>query len=194
FRAQWLNQWPAQRTEILQGEDLLPPGRWQQLTDSGLGEFGPLWVAVEDNFGHGGAVAAAARTEDGRIEVAGWTFRDWDTAIEMALSLGTGRKIRQLLVGASMLSRVAPGTVPAPMPAGSRELRPCLALLRDLAATGMVVHEPTTVELDEAVLQARVKQAPAGLLLVPGTKSHLVRALVWAVGAAHKPGPMPVIQ
>jgi hypothetical protein len=79
------------------------------------------------------------------------------------------------------------------MPAGSRELRPCLALLRDLAATGAVVHEPTTVELDEAVLNARVKEAPGGLVLVPGQKSHLIRALVWAIGAAHKPQPMPTI-
>jgi len=193
FRAQWLNQWPQQRTEIPLGEDLLPPGRWQQLTELGLPEFGPLWVAVEDAYGRGGAVAAAARTEDDRIEVAGWTFADWDTAIEAALRLGEGRTIRQLIIGASMLSRVAPGTVPSPVPAGSRELRPCLALLRDLAATGMIVHDPQTAELDEAVQQARVKEVSTGLQLLLQEKTHLVRALAWAVGAAHKPQPMPTI-
>jgi hypothetical protein len=191
FKAQWLNQWPAKR---FSGDQLVPPGRWAQLVESGLQEFGPLWVAVEDAHGHGGAVAAAARTEDGRIEVDGWTFQDWDSAIDAALRLGEHRKIRQLLVGASMLSRVAPGTVPAPMPAGSRELRPCLALLRDLAATGAIVHDPATVELDEAVAQARVRETSSGLQLTLQEKSHLVRALVWAVGAAHKPAPMPVIQ
>ena len=116
FKAQWLNQWPTKR---FSGDQLLPTGRWGQLVEAGLPEYGPLWVAVEDAHGHGAAVAAAARTVDGRIEVDGWTFDDWDHAIDWALRLGEHRKIRQLLVGASMLSRVAPGTAPSPVPAGS---------------------------------------------------------------------------
>jgi hypothetical protein len=193
FRAQWLNQWPVKTIPSGLAETLLPAGLWAYLTEPGLSSSEPLFVAVEDDYGNGAAVAAAARLSDGRIEVDGWLTDDWDAAVLDVLRLGALRRIRQLLVGASMLSRVPPGTVPPPQPAGGAETRLGLPLLRDLAAAGVLVHDETTVELDQAVQQAQVKELSTGLSLLPVGDTHLVKALCWAVNAAHKPIPLPAV-
>jgi hypothetical protein len=194
FRAQYLNQWPDRFTGRDE-QDLLPAGVWEQLAEPGVSGDGPLWVAVEDNFGKGAAVAAASVLEDGRIEIDGWCCDDWDDAVASALALGDYRRIRQLQVGASMLSRVQPGTTPPPVPAGSRETGPGLALFRDLAAAGGVVHDTSTPQLDAAIGEAQVREQTAGGLALAkgGRLSHLVRATVWAVQAAHRPAPVPAV-
>jgi hypothetical protein len=194
FRAQWLNQWPRSKSEPVAGvEDLLPTGVWASLAEPVV-STGPLWVAVEDDFGLGAAVAAAALLDDGRIEVDGWLCSDWNEAVASAIALGRHRRIRQLQVGASMLSRVPPGTAPTPIPAGSAETRTGLALLRDLAVNGMVAHDLETSELDTALALAQVVETPSGgLRLTARGATHLVRAAVWAVQAAHKPTPSPAI-
>jgi hypothetical protein len=192
FRAQWLNQWPRGAPRA-GGEDLLPAGLWAQLADQELGSDGPLYVAVEDDFGCGAAVAAAVRLPDGRIEVGGWTCPDWDAALDDVAELGAARPIRHLQVGASMLARVRPETVPAPQPAGGAETSRGLALLRDLAMSRQVVHEPDTGELDEAIAAAQVREAATGLRLVPRGRPHLVKALVWALAAAHQPVFEPAV-
>jgi hypothetical protein len=194
FRAQWLNQWPKGLT-VLDGEELLPPGLWQQLAEPGLRSSGPVWVAVEDNFGNGAAVAVATRLDDGRIEVEGWLRQDWDSALADVRMLGTVRRIRQFQVGASMLTSVPLGTVPQPVPAGGAETRPGLAVFRDLCANRMVAHDPTAEDsqvLDDAVHAARVKETAVGLAIVTRPRA-LINALVWAVNAAHKPAPVPTV-
>jgi hypothetical protein len=191
FRAQYLNQWP--QATVASGEQLLPPGLWQFLVEPDVRGTSDLYVAVEDDFGNGAAVAAACRLDDGRIEVDGWLCRDWDTAILDVQRLGLLRRIRHLQVGASMLARVPAGTVPAPVPAGGVETRLGLPLIRDLAAGGGLVHDETTGQLDQAVAQAQVKELSTGLSLVPTDKTHLVKALAWAVNAAHKPVPVPSV-
>jgi len=195
FRAQWLNQWPKGLT-VLDGEELLPVGLWRELAEPGLRSSGPLFVAVEDNFGKGAAVAVCRRLDDGRLEVEGWLCKDWDSALEDVRMLGTIRPVRSLQVGASMFARVPPGTVPSPQAAGGAETRPGLAVFRDLCANRMVVHDPAgedSSQLDEAVLAARVKQNAVGLAVVSDPK-HLVNALIWAVAAAHKPSPVPAVR
>ena len=74
-------------------------------------------MAVEDNWGNGAAVAAAAQLDHGRIEVDGWRCDNWDDALVDVQRLVASRSIQQLLVGASMLNSVPPGMVPAPHPA-----------------------------------------------------------------------------
>jgi hypothetical protein len=194
FRAQWLNQWPRSKTDPSgKAEDLLPPGVWPALAEA-VDSEGPIWVAIEDDFGMGAAVAAAALLEDGRIEVDGWLCEDWDAAVQAALRLGQYRRIRQLQVGASMLARVPSDTSPMPIPAGSSETRTGLALLRDLALGGVLVHDLETSELDQALATAQVVEAPSGQLrLTTRGATHLVRAAVWAVQSAHKPAPTPAI-
>jgi hypothetical protein len=196
FKAQWLNQWPQRRVEVPIGvSDLLPPGLWEELAEP-VGTVGPVWLALEDDAGLGAAVAAATLLDDGRIEVDGWLCPDWDTAVEDALNLAEVRQLRQLLVGASLLNRVPPGTVPPAQPAGVRETRVGLALLRDLAANREVVHDPRRRDrehLDDAVRQAQVKETLTGLQLVARGPTHLVKALVWAVNAAHRPVPAAAI-
>jgi hypothetical protein len=190
FRAQWLNQWPLSSAPAF-GEELLPPGMWDRLRDSGLVSSDTVFVAVEDYYGKGAAVATAARLDDGRIDVGGWLRDDWDTAIRSDVEwLGSKFQIRQLLVGASMLNSVPPSTVPQPLPAGTRETRVGLALFRDLAASGMLTHDHLTVDLDRAVAAARVREVQTGLTLPSTSNSHLVKAAVWAVNAAHAPAPV----
>jgi hypothetical protein len=193
FRAQWLNEWPKRAVTDPDEEDLVPQGRWQELAEAGVAGDGPLWVAVEDDYGYGACVAAAGILPDGRVEVDGWLCPDWNTALADAVGLAAYREIRSLLVGASMLSRVPPGTTPAPQPAGSRETRPGLALFRDLAAGGQIVHDVSTVQLDDAITQAQVKEAATGLVLCSRGPTHLVRATVGAVLAAHRPAPVPAV-
>jgi hypothetical protein len=193
FQSQWLNRWP--RRQASQGggvEPLLPAGLWQELEEHVYAD-GPIWVAVEDDRGFGGGVAAAWELPDGRIEVDGWLFDDWDSALDQVGELAGIRPIRELLVGASLLDRVPAGVSPAPKPAGSRETRVGLALLRDLAAAGELVHDGTVV-LDGAVAAARVKELESGLMLERDRgPTHLVKALAWAVNAAHRPAPAPAI-
>jgi hypothetical protein len=193
FRAQWLNQWP-QRVVVPTGktEPLLEPGLWAFLAEPGLQGGGELYVAVEDDFGNGAAVAAASVLDDGRIEVDGWATEDWDAAMLDVQRLAALRRVRQLFVGASLLARVPVGTAPAPQPAGGAETRVALPLLRDLAAGGVLVHDDTP-ELDQAVTLAQVREGINGLALTTVGQPHLVKALCWAVNAAHKPAPVPAI-
>lgn len=196
FRSQWLNQWPKGIT-IADGEPLLPAGLWGSLHDPGLQwPDSPSWVAVEDDYGKGAAVAAAAVLEDGRLEVDGWLCQDWDSALDEVRLIGATRPVRSLQVGASMFGRVPPGTVPPPRPAGGAETRPGLAVFRDLAVNGMLVHNCDTQQLEKAIGAARVKEGAAGLTLIPTGDRHgrcLIHALVWAVAAAHRPAPVPAV-
>jgi len=191
FRSQWLNQWPHKLAEP-QGptEPLLAAGVWDSLREHPAPQgVGPLYVAVEDDYGLGAAVAAVRRTADGRLEVDGWLRADWDTAMADLEHLGGVAPIRSLLVGASLADR-APARA---KPCGSTETRTGLALLRDLAMNGQLVHE-TAAELDETMAIAMVREAPSGLFLLAKGPTHLVRAVVWALSAAHRPAPVPAIR
>ena len=70
---------------------------------------GPVWVALEDDYGLGAAVVAVGRLPDGRLEVDGWLRADWDTAIRDVQPLRLARPIRQLLDAASLKDREPAG-------------------------------------------------------------------------------------
>jgi len=190
-----LNQWPRRQQVTTGITELLPAGLWADLAEPGGMTVGPVWVALEDDYGNGAAVAVAGRTADDRIEVDAWTCPEgWDSAIREMQVLGLHRRIRQLLVGATMRDSVPQGTVPMPQAAAGAETRVGLALFRDLAAAGALVHDETTEELDKALLMAQVRESvTGGLQLVPRGPTHLIRALVWAVNAAHRPTPVPAV-
>jgi hypothetical protein len=194
FRTQWMNQWPRKLTEPTGNvEPLLPAGLWGQLVTPGLTDSGPIWVALEDNYGLGAALAAAARLPDGRIEVAGWAYADWDSAIHDLRGLCAARWVNEIQVGASLFDRVPDDITPEPAPAGTRETRAGLALLRDLVATGQVTHDIDTPDLDQALGDAQVKESPSGLYLMGRGETHLVKAAVWAIAAAHRLETIPAV-
>jgi hypothetical protein len=102
------------------------------------------------------------------------------------------RRVKQIGVGGSMLASLPPGLWPPPKPVGGAETRAGLALLRDLAAGGIVVHDDTP-DLDEAMSAAMVRERAAGLALEPSGPTHLIKALVWALHAACKPSREPSV-
>ena len=69
------------------------------LAEPGLDADAPIVVALEDDYGRGAAVAAVAPLDDGRLEVDGWEFADWDSAIDEVEQLALRRHIRELHVG-----------------------------------------------------------------------------------------------
>ena len=194
FQAQWLNIWP-QRLAAPTGatELLLPEGVWEGLTEDGVTSTGPLWVGVEDDYGLGAAVGAVGRAGDGRLEVGGWCCPDWDTAMANVAGLQENRGVRALMVGASLADRTA-GMTPRARPAGPAETRHGLALVRDLAAGSELVHDTDSLELDTAMIGAMVRVAPTGLMLAAKGSTHLVRAVTWAVAAAHRPAKVPAVR
>jgi hypothetical protein len=193
FRAQWMNEWPPKITDPTGNtEDLLPFGLWADCAVSGVSSSGPVWVAVEDAEGFGAAVAVAARMPDGRLELDGWLCRDWDSAILDVERIG--RPVKELLVGASLLDRVPSEMTPRPRAAVSTQTRTGLALLRDLVVTGQIVHDAdVTAQLDEVFAATQVRTTMAGLLVTASPATHLVKAAVWALAAAHRPAPVPAV-
>jgi len=192
FQSQWLNRWPRTMELTDLGEPLLPAGLWKGLQEPLEAHERPLHVMVEDDFGQGAAVAAAARLEDGRVEVDGWLCPNWETAVHDLQTLCVTRRVRSIGVGGSMLSSLPAGLWPPPRPVGGTETRAGLALLRDLAAGGMVVHDDTP-DLDEAMAVAAVRERQSGLMLEPFGPTHLVKAMVWALHAAAQPTRVPTV-
>lgn len=194
FRAQWLNQWPRRRT-LPPGnvEDLLPGGLWASLAEPGLEAGKDVFAGLEDDYGRGAAVACCARLPDGRYEVDGLLFDDWDSAVIWIQRLHLFRPVRELHVGASLLDRLPrDGSVPRASPAAASQTRDGLAVFRDLAVSRLLAHDVNTAELDLAVTTAQVRETVSGLQVARGPK-HLVKALVWAVAAAHRPAPVPAV-
>jgi len=79
------------------------------------------------------------------------------------------------------------------LPAGGAQTRVGLAVFRDLAAGGQIVHDVNTRDVDEAIAATDVREAPSGLLIVRGPR-YLIHAVVWAVAAAHKPAPVLAVR
>ena len=192
FRAQWLNQWPLALHRATPAEPLIIRERWDDLAGVGKPD-GPVWVGLEDHFGLGAAVGCACRLADGRWEVDGWPRGDWDSAVADVQALAEGRDVRRVMVGASLLDRLPADLRGIAEPRHGLHVRLGLVLLRDLAATGQLAHDVVTAELDDAISRATVRETPSGLLLLPSGVPYLIRAVVWALLAAHRPAPEPAI-
>ena len=74
--------------------------------------------------------------------------------------------MRRVLVGASMIDRVPNTMRGVSEPRAGAATRAGLALFRDLALGGMLVHDVTTSELDETLALTMVREAPTGLFLL----------------------------
>lgn len=190
FLAQYLNVWPV-RAGPRSGERLLPDKAWDALQAT-LETPGPVWVAVEDNYGEGAAVAVVAALEGDRYELDGWTVDSWDAAKADVARIAESRPISRLLVGAAVWQRV--GEIrPRPARAGATETRVGLALLRELVHAGRLAHD-VTPDLDEQIAGARVRPVPGGgLTLISTRRSDVLRAAVWALREAQYRAPRPAI-
>jgi hypothetical protein len=194
FDCQWLNRWPARRQQAGKGELLLDLDLWDSLQVHEPEVTGPYVIAVEDNLGHGAAIAAALRCTDERVEVGGWCCDDWAEAMSWVAQLAEYRPGSRLLVGAALLEHVPRGLGVARVErSGLTETRLGLVLLRELLAARRVIHDDTP-ELDAQLAACRVTPAPSGgLSLIPGPRSDLARSAVWALLAIERRRPAPQI-
>jgi hypothetical protein len=193
FDTQWLNRWPTRHAQRGKGVPLLDLEAWAD-AEGTAEQDGAYVIAAEDNLGHGAAVAVAIRTADGRVELGGWRCADWAEAMVWVERLAAWRPGSRLLVGATLLEQVPRGIGLARVErAGLTETRTGLPLVRSMLDARRLLHDATP-DLDDQLAQARVVPAPSGgLTLVPGPRSDLVRAAVWALQGIEKRPPAPAI-
>jgi hypothetical protein len=191
FLAQYLNVWPV-RTGPASGARLLVEGVWERAFGR-ADSAGPVWVAVEDNYGNGAAVAAVTRAGPDVYELDGWTCDGWETALDDARALIESRPSpSRLVVGQAIAARVP--QLRGVGRAGATETRLGLSLFRELVRAGRLIHDRTP-DLDAQVEGARVRDVPGGgRALMSSRRSDVLRAAVWAVREAQARAPRPAIR
>jgi hypothetical protein len=188
FRSQFLNVWPMHVSKDL-GSPLIDLADWAAC-DERVETTGPLFVAIEDNYGHGAAIAVAARTVDDRIELDGWSVGEWSEAFaDLELLAATADRV-YLTVAPSMIAAVDARFRPSI--SSTSDTRAGLVLLRQFSIAGLVCHYRAP-ELD-VLTTTRVVEGPVGLKIVPGKRTDLVRAASWALLAAYQSRPAPSIR
>jgi hypothetical protein len=187
--AQWYNRWPSLASRGA-GELLLDVGVWAAATGTVEAAL-PGWVAVEDFWGRGAAVAFVAGDGE-RFEVDGMICDTWAEAMVWARKFLEASPFSRLLVGASMMRSVPPDMPGRMQRAGGIETRRGLAVLRSLVADGRVVHDKTP-DLDTQIVGARVRPVVDGIQLVSEGRQDLLKAVLWALYFAHKPATAPTI-
>jgi hypothetical protein len=176
-RAQWLNIWPAKLSGGV-GQALVDVAVWASLRRPEDAAPGELWVAVEDNYGRGAAVAAVAALGGDAFEVDGQLWTDRAEALREAHGLVASWSGPATLVVSPALDD------DDAVRAGPADTRYGLSLLRSLVAQRRLVHDDTP-ELDGQLAAVRVREMPGGgLSIVGGHRADLVRALAWALRAA----------
>jgi hypothetical protein len=189
FRTQWLNQWPSKRLGNVKGDPLVDSDDWAALAGVAVDNRERIYVAVEDFGGLGAAVAAVCEQPDGRYGVDGWLCNTWTEAMTDVRRLMAHHDVTRLQAGASLLHQLPPGMRATPVT--SAVTRSTLPLLRQLAATGAIIHD--SADLAEQIDAVRVTEAVGGLMVVPGMRSDLLRAASWALAAASRPRKEPSI-
>jgi hypothetical protein len=196
-RCQWFNIWPRHGGVEGRGEPLLPDRAWAaRVAAIPAGDF-PAVVALVDNNGHGAAVAVVLpHVELGLLEVGGWCFESWDDAWSRAAIVAEKHRRSLVVVGDEMTPDAAR------FGRGTRFVAPALkatkiglALLRSHVATGRVVHDRDTADLDAQIGTARVVPTDAGLSLVraQGRRTDLLRGVCWCLVEAERPRPTPAV-
>jgi hypothetical protein len=168
-------------------EPLLADGAWECVADLGVGRPSAATVlAVEDYYGRGAAVAAAATNGDGRVQVWGSLHASRADAMAVLTVLAKERPGSRLLVGASLAGDAAiPTALVFSVDAMSTaDTKTGLPLLRELVAQRRLTHDGGA-ELAAQVAGLLVLEAPGGLSVSSrSARSDLVRAVAWASAAA----------
>jgi hypothetical protein len=193
-RTQMGNEWPAtfEPAHKQRGEPYIDMSEWAAAEED-LQPLAPLVIAVEDFDGHGCASVCVGEVDgDDRYYIEGKVHARRVDAFEWARALVGWYPSSRLLIGANIL-----GTPEAqdmlPQPAGGKETRIGLSLLRELLAEGLVAH-CWSPDLAEQLSTARVTATSNGLTLVSGTRTDLLRATLWAlVSLEHEPALTPRI-
>jgi hypothetical protein len=195
FRTQYLNQWPTVKRRKGAGEPLLTDAAWQACRGALAAAPSAGYVAVEDWFGQGAAVAVAGTDGAGRFELDGSIHAD------RAAAFAEARRIVALTGWHLIVGQSLGASVPAGFPgrasmrlAGRSETARGLSLLRALVAVGAVVHD-NTPDLDAQIGDMRVTPTPSGgLTIASSRRSDLLRAVLWALDAAQAPPPTPAVR
>jgi hypothetical protein len=188
-KSQWLNIWPGKRLANVKGEALVEMDAWDALRGETLDNPERVYVGVEDHSGFGAAIAMVCVQPDGRYGLDGWLTSTWTEAITDLRKLYATHEVVKLMAGASLMMRLAPGMRATPMT--STVTRSTLPTMRDLVATGQIVHD--SIDVDEQIETVRVVEAIGGLGMVAGIRSDLLRASSWALAAASRPRKEPSI-
>jgi hypothetical protein len=194
-RSQWLNAWIEPQRREGRGDRLLDAGMWDSLrTDEDCN--GPRWtIALEDHYGHGGAVAVCGELPGGAWMLDGWELGSRAAAVEKTVELIEDLPRVDLVAGATLLADPALAVLPGPLTAAtSTQTREALPLLRELAGQQRVYWDPADEgDLAAAIERCRVVERQTGLVLAGPGRTDLVRAASWALLARAQPQPVPAI-
>ena len=190
FRTQWLNIWPDRRSVAGDEriEPLLDEAAWSDLADLRIVPAGPLELGLEDFYGRGAGVAAAAELADGRVFVWGRRFDRRREAIAWLELLAAEHAGSTLHLGATLAPDDVAGIEVAIERAGPAQTRAALPRLRDLVAERRIVHDGGA-ELAGQLVGLRVSRGINGLSIWQHSpRSDLARAAAWCVEAATRAG------
>lgn len=196
FRAQYLNIWP---TETAKDDDEILIDAATYAANTGMGPMGynaPV-IVLEDNFGHGQALAMAERDAEGFVHVTADFFdtreKAWDY---IAATLNDGNvENPTLLLGATLDIDPGAETVDiTPSLRGARETRAALALYRSLVRERRVIHDVTADDMRRCILAARTATTSTGVTLSHRhARVDIVRAVLWAIAEAAQPSAEPKV-
>jgi len=194
-RTQWHNEWRPPGVLGVKGDVLIDAERWAaaRCDDDSVG---PLVIGVEDHRGQGAAVGFCGRLPDERLVIGGQLCDSRADAYALAAAAAVDRPGSTLVIGASLSGDPALediDVVALSRAGANTETPPALTMLRDMVAVGRVVHDGSP-ELDDQMVEVRVKDGAGGLHLVIGPRSDLLRAAVWALReTVTSPAPEPAI-
>jgi hypothetical protein len=188
FRSQWLNIWATRQVTTGRAEPLVDATTWADLATLQGPPPGALVLAVEDNYGRGAAVIAAARLPDGTALVWGRLMTTRTEAWSWAEMRAAEHPGSRLLTGPGLDTDPGAAAVSAAtrQGVGGVQTRAGLALIRDLVATGRLHHDGSA-DLGQVATARVVPSATGGLALAGGGRHDLTRAVAWAVRDLMRP-------
>jgi hypothetical protein len=197
FRAQYLNVWPTDKQEVNEDETLIDPAAYEANTGMApIGYNAPVLV-LEDNFGHGQALAMAERDNDGNVHVTAEFFPTREKAWDYIAATLNDPMVENptLLLGATLDIDPGAETVDiTPALRGSRETRAALALYRSLIRERRVIHDATADDMRRCILAARTATTSTGVTLSHRhARVDIVRAVLWAIAEAAQPSAEPKV-